>query len=183
MLYCVVPRPLEDELFDRLTEYYKDEPNVEVIVDRLSVKESSKRRLTDSVETALGLAGGVVVLEFVDLPETDPNRERRYSERLACPNDHPLSIEELEPRSFSFNSPYGACPTCTGLGTRLEADPELIVPDPASHGRDVVDIGLRHHRRHGGIDVTGLELVAAMRLPQGGKVMGHGVLPRHRRPA
>jgi excinuclease ABC subunit A len=131
----------------KLAKYEKHD--IEVIVDRLSVKESSKRRLTDSVETALTLAGGVVVLEFVDLPETDPQRERRYSERLACPNDHPLSIEELEPRAFSFNSPYGACPTCTGLGTRLEADPELIVPDPTktiaqgavgpwsgAHGRD-----------------------------------------------
>ncbi|MBV9096672.1 MAG: excinuclease ABC subunit A, partial [Frankiaceae bacterium] len=101
----------------KLAKYEKHD--IEVIVDRLSVKESSKRRLTDSVETALGLAGGVVVFEFVDLPDNDPHRERRYSERLACPNDHPLSIEELEPRAFSFNSPYGACPTCTGLGTRL----------------------------------------------------------------
>jgi excinuclease ABC subunit A len=104
--------------------------DIEVVVDRLTVKPSSKRRLTDSVETTLHLAGGVVVLDFVDLPDDDPNRERRYSERLACPNDHPLSIEELEPRSFSFNSPYGACPTCTGLGTRMEVDPELVVPDP-----------------------------------------------------
>jgi len=111
-----------------LKKYEKHD--IEVIVDRLSVKDSSKRRLTDSIETALGLAGGVVVLEFVDLPDNDPHRERRYSERLACPNDHPLTMEELEPRAFSFNSPYGACPTCTGLGTRLEADPELIVPDP-----------------------------------------------------
>jgi excinuclease ABC subunit A len=131
----------------KLAKYEKHD--IEVIVDRLSVKESAKRRLTDSVETALGLSGGLVVLEFVDLPDNDPHRERRYSERLACPNDHPLSIEELEPRSFSFNSPYGACPTCTGLGTRLEADPELIVPDPTktlaqgavapwsgAHGRD-----------------------------------------------
>jgi excinuclease ABC subunit A len=104
--------------------------DIEVVVDRLTVKASSKRRLTDSVETTLHLAGGVVVLDFVDLPDDDPNRERRYSERLACPNDHQLSIEELEPRSFSFNSPYGACPTCTGLGTRMEVDPELVVPDP-----------------------------------------------------
>jgi len=112
----------------KLAKYEKHD--IEVIVDRLSVKDANKRRLTDSVETALGLAGGVVVLDFVDMPDSDEHRERRYSERLACPNDHPLSIEELEPRSFSFNSPYGACPTCTGLGTRLEADPELIVPDP-----------------------------------------------------
>ncbi|HVU92113.1 MAG TPA: excinuclease ABC subunit UvrA, partial [Jatrophihabitans sp.] len=90
----------------------------------------SKQRITDSIETALGLAGGVVILDFVDLPEDDPHRERRYSERLACPNDHPLAIDELEPRSFSFNSPFGACPVCTGLGTRKEVDPELVVPDP-----------------------------------------------------
>jgi excinuclease ABC subunit A len=102
---------------------------IEVVVDRLSVKESARRRLTDSVETALGLSGGVVVLDFVDLPESGPHRERMYSEHLACLYDD-LSFEELEPRSFSFNSPWGACPDCTGLGTRLEVDPELVVPDP-----------------------------------------------------
>ncbi|HEY1346234.1 MAG TPA: excinuclease ABC subunit A, partial [Streptosporangiaceae bacterium] len=80
---------------------------IEVVVDRLAVKESARRRLTDSVETALGLSGGVVVLDFVDLPETDPHRERMYSEHLACLYDD-LSFEELEPRSFSFNSPWGA---------------------------------------------------------------------------
>ena len=102
---------------------------IEVIVDRLAVKESARRRLTDSVETALGLSGGVVVLDFVDLPEDDQNRERMYSEHLACLYDD-LSFEELEPRSFSFNSPWGACPDCTGLGTRMEVDPELVVGDP-----------------------------------------------------
>ncbi len=76
-----------------------------------------------------GLSGGVVVLDFVDLPESDPNRERMYSEHLACLYDD-LSFEELEPRSFSFNSPWGACPDCTGLGTRMEVDPELVVSDP-----------------------------------------------------
>jgi excinuclease ABC subunit A len=95
------------------------------------VKSSAKQRLTDSIETALGLASGLVVLDFVDLPADDPHRERRFSEKLACPNDHPLAIDELEPRSFSFNSPYGACPVCTGLGTRMEVDPELLVPDPS----------------------------------------------------
>src|ERR1022692_2416611 len=102
---------------------------IEVIVDRLSVKESARRRLTDSVETALGLSGGVVVLDFIDLPDDDPNRQRMYSEHLACLYDD-LSFEELEPRSFSFNSPWGACPDCTGLGTRMEVDPELVVSDP-----------------------------------------------------
>jgi excinuclease ABC subunit A len=108
----------------------QEKHTIEVVVDRLAVKQSAKRRLTDSVETALGLAGGVVVLDFVDLPEDDPARERRFSERLACPNDHPLGVEDLEPRSFSFNSPYGACAECHGLGTRKEVDPELVVTDP-----------------------------------------------------
>ncbi len=110
-----------------LKKYEKHD--IEVIVDRLAVKDTARRRLTDSVETALGLSGGVVILEFVDLPETDPHRERMYSEHLACLYDD-LSFDELEPRSFSFNSPWGACPDCTGLGTRMEVDPELIVPDP-----------------------------------------------------
>jgi excinuclease ABC subunit A len=104
--------------------------DIEVIVDRLSVKDNARRRLTDSVETALGLSGGVVVLDFIDLPDNDPHRERMYSEHLACLYDD-LSFDELEPRSFSFNSPWGACPDCTGLGTKLEVDPELIVPDEA----------------------------------------------------
>jgi excinuclease ABC subunit A len=110
----------------------QEKHTIEAVVDRLSAKPSSKQRITDSVEIALGLAGGVVILDFVDLPDNDPHRERRYSERLACPNDHPLAIDELEPRSFSFNSPFGACPVCTGLGTRKEVDPELVVPDPES---------------------------------------------------
>ena len=105
--------------------------DIEVVVDRLAVKSSAKQRLTDSVETALGLSSGLLMLDFVDLPEDDPHRERRFSEKLACPNDHPLAIDELEPRSFSFNSPYGACPVCAGLGTRMEVDPELLVPDPS----------------------------------------------------
>jgi excinuclease ABC subunit A len=108
----------------------QEKHTIEVVVDRLTVKGSAKQRMTDSVETALKLAGGIVILEFIDLPEDDDQRERKFSEHLACPNDHPLAIEDLEPRSFSFNAPYGACPVCTGLGTRKEVDPELIVPDP-----------------------------------------------------
>ncbi len=103
--------------------------SIDVVVDRLVAKASAKRRLTDSVETALGLAGGIVVVELVDADAKDPGRERRFSEKMACPNDHPLAMDEIEPRSFSFNSPFGACPECTGLGTRLEVDPELLVPD------------------------------------------------------
>ena len=103
---------------------------IEVVVDRLAVKDSSKRRLTDSVETALGLASGLVVFDFVDRPAEDPGRELKFSEKMACPNDHPIDTDDLEPRSFSFNSPFGACPECHGLGTRMEVDPELVVPDP-----------------------------------------------------
>ncbi len=108
----------------------QEKHDIEVVVDRLTVKASAKQRLTDSVETALRLADGIVVLDFVDRDEDAPDRERRFSEKLACPNAHPLSIDDLEPRSFSFNSPYGACPECTGLGIRKEVDPDLVVPDP-----------------------------------------------------
>jgi excinuclease ABC subunit A len=106
----------------------QEKHTIEVVIDRLTVKQSAQRRLTDSVETALKLSGGTVVLDFVDLPEDDPERERMYSEHLYCTFDD-ISYEELEPRSFSFNSPFGACPDCTGIGTRMEVDPELIVPD------------------------------------------------------
>jgi excinuclease ABC subunit A len=103
--------------------------SIDVVVDRLVVKPSSKRRLTDSVETALELAGGILTADLVDQPEGSPDRERRFSERMACPNEHQLASFEVEPRSFSFNNPYGACPECTGIGTRLEVDPDLLVPD------------------------------------------------------
>jgi len=120
---------LDEALSGQLPALKKYEKHdIEVIVDRLAVKDTARRRLTDSVETALGLSGGVVILDFIDLPENDPHRERMYSEHLACLYDD-LSFDELEPRSFSFNSPWGACPACTGLGTKLEVDPELIVPD------------------------------------------------------
>ena len=108
----------------------QEKHTIEVVVDRLVAKPSSQRRLTDSVETALRLSGGLVIAEMVDLPEGDPGRERTYSEHLACLTDD-LSFEQLEPRSFSFNSPFGACPECSGLGTRMEVDPELVVPDPS----------------------------------------------------
>ncbi|MEV5649963.1 excinuclease ABC subunit UvrA [Nocardia sp. NPDC052254] len=108
----------------------QEKHDIEVVVDRLAVKPGSKQRLTDSIETALRLADGIVVLDFVDRDENAHDRERRFSEKLACPNGHPLDIEDLEPRSFSFNSPYGACPDCAGLGIRKEVDPDLVVPDP-----------------------------------------------------
>ncbi len=71
-----------------------------------------------------------MLVEFVDLDAEDPERIRAFSENLACPNEHPLAIDEIEPRSFSFNNPFGACSACSGIGTRLEVDEELIVPNP-----------------------------------------------------
>ena len=103
--------------------------DIDVVIDRLQVKENQKQRLTDSVETALRRADGVVVIEFVGLDEDDPNRQRRFSEKMACPNGHALQLDELEPRAFSFNSPFGACPACDGLGTKLEVDEMLVIPD------------------------------------------------------
>jgi excinuclease ABC subunit A len=127
-------RVLVDGTVYPLTEVPKlkkqDKHDISVVVDRLAVKDSAKQRLTDSVETALRLADGLVVLDFVDRDEHDPHRQRRFSERMACPNGHPIGVDDLEPRSFSFNSPYGACPECTGIGIRKEVDPELVVPDP-----------------------------------------------------
>ena len=105
----------------------QEKHTIEVVVDRLSAKADSKNRLTDSIETALKLATGIVILDFVDSKSTT-DKERTYSEHLAC-HDCELSFEELEPRSFSFNSPFGACPACTGIGTKLEVDYDLIIPD------------------------------------------------------
>jgi excinuclease ABC subunit A len=104
--------------------------NIEAVVDRLVVKPGQRRRFTDSVETALAEADGVVVADLVDQDPDQPGQVLRFSEKRACPNEHQLTLEEIEPRTFSFNAPYGACPECTGIGTRLEVDPELVVPDP-----------------------------------------------------
>jgi excinuclease ABC subunit A len=101
--------------------------DIEVIVDRLVARDGVRQRLADSVETALRIADGLVVIEPVD----SDVKPRRYSEKRACPNDHVLTLEEMEPRTFSFNAPYGACPECTGIGVKLEVDPDLVVPDPS----------------------------------------------------
>ena len=97
--------------------------NIEVIVDRLILREDIRTRLTDSLETALSLSGGVVIADI-----GPGEREMLFSQNLACP-DCGISMEELAPRSFSFNSPFGACPTCAGLGMLQKIDPDLIVPD------------------------------------------------------
>jgi len=104
----------------------QEKHTIEVVVDRLSAKPESKQRLTDSIETALRLAQGLVTLDFVDVK--GKGKERTFSELLAC-HDCGLSFEEMEPRSFSFNSPFGACPDCSGIGTKLEVDEDLIIPD------------------------------------------------------
>ncbi|MCG6566203.1 excinuclease ABC subunit UvrA [Tessaracoccus sp. ZS01] len=103
--------------------------DIDVVVDRAVVRPNAKQRITESIETALNLAGGVVTIDFVDRPEGDPERERRFSEKMGCPNEHDVNIDELEPRQFSFNGPWGACPECSGLGTLLDPDPELIIPN------------------------------------------------------
>ena len=111
-----------------LTEEIKLDKNkkhdIEVVVDRLVIKEDILRRLTDSVETALALAGGLLIVDIVD-----EGRELLFSQNYAC-EDCGVSMEELTPRLFSFNNPYGACPACTGLGTQLRVDPALIIPNP-----------------------------------------------------
>ena len=109
--------------------------NIEIVVDRLVIKEDIHRRLTDSVETAAALAGGLVVINIVD-----EDRDILFSQNYAC-EDCGISIEELSPRMFSFNNPYGACPTCTGLGAQLKVDPDLHHPQ-----QEALHPGGRHHR-------------------------------------
>jgi excinuclease ABC subunit A len=113
-------RLLEDEI--TLDKKFKH--TIEVVVDRLRMKEDLRTRLFQSVETAINLAEGLVVIDLMDDGE-----ELIFSERFACP-EHGVSLPELQPRIFSFNSPHGACPRCTGLGAQQEIDPDLLVPDP-----------------------------------------------------
>src|SRR5881394_4496485 len=115
-------RLLEDEI--KLDKKFKH--TIEVVVDRLTMKPDLRTRLAQSVETAAQLAEGLVAIDVVD--EESP-RSLLFSERFACP-DHGVSLPELQPRIFSFNSPHGACPRCTGLGAQQEIDPDLVVPDP-----------------------------------------------------
>ena len=116
---------VDGSLYD-LSEEIKLDKNIkhtiEIVVDRLAIKEGIKSRLTDSVETALGLAEGLLEISIVD------GETMQFSESLACP-DCGISVQEIEPRSFSFNNPYGACPACFGLGYTMEFSPELLIPD------------------------------------------------------
>src|ERR671933_105334 len=117
-------RMLEDEIV--LDKKYKHD--ISVVVDRLVMRADLRKRLADSIETAVALADGMVEIETV--PREGDGEIVLYSEKFACP-DHGPVIPELEPRIFSFNSPHGACPRCTGLGSQMEIDPELVVPDPS----------------------------------------------------
>ncbi|MFW0182888.1 excinuclease ABC subunit UvrA [Rothia sp. CCM 9417] len=112
----------------QLEKQYKH--TIEVVVDRIAIKESVHQRLTDSIETALGLADGKVLIDFVDEDEDSASRTRSFSENLACPNGHALSVTEVEPRAFSFNSPFGACQGCDGIGSKLQVDEDLLIPNP-----------------------------------------------------
>ena len=118
-------RLLEDEIV--LDKKYKHD--ISVVVDRLVMRRDLRKRLADSVETAVALADGMVEIESVPRDGARPT-VTTYSEQFACLHCG-ISMPELEPRSFSFNSPHGACPRCTGLGSQMEIDPELVVPDPS----------------------------------------------------
>ena len=119
-----------------LKKSYKHD--IAVVVDRLVAGPDILGRVTDSVETALGLAGGVMQVNFVDAEGDDAWQS--FSEKLACPNGHPLQLTEIEPRTFSFNAPFGACPECSGLGTRMAVDVELLLGDESASIREGVII-------------------------------------------
>lgn len=108
-----------------LKKTYKHD--ISVVVDRLVVKPDIIQRLTDSVETALKLAAGRIIVDLIDSKQT-----RVFSEKLSCPNEHPLTLTEIEPRTFSFNAPFGACPTCSGLGTKMSVDAQLVIGDESA---------------------------------------------------
>lgn len=103
--------------------------DISVVVDRLVAGPELLGRLTDSLETALRLTDGLVQVNFVD--ETGPDAWATFSEKLSCPNQHPIQLTEIEPRTFSFNAPFGACPECSGLGTRMSVDEGLLLGDPS----------------------------------------------------
>ena len=110
---------------------------IDVVVDRLVAKDGIIQRLSDSIETALKLAEGLVIVDVVSASNEEMNGTQiKFSEHRSCPNEHELTLEEIEPRTFSFNAPYGACPQCTGIGFRLEVDQELVIPDPTKSLRE-----------------------------------------------
>ncbi len=118
----IIVDEVEYDLMDEIKLEKNKKHDIDVVVDRIVVKDGIDSRINDSLETALKLADGIVKVDIID------DKTITFSQRLACPNGH-IQIEEVEPRSFSFNSPYGMCPECNGLGFHLELDPELILPD------------------------------------------------------
>ncbi len=104
--------------------------DISVVIDRLVAGPDGLGRLTDSLETALKLAGGIVCIDFVDRDPKADDRTQLFSEQLSCPNQHPVQLTEIEPRTFSFNAPFGACSTCSGLGTSMSVDEDLVLGDP-----------------------------------------------------
>lgn len=117
------------DLSEEITLDKNKKHNIEIVVDRLVVRDDIQSRLTDSLETAIGLTGGLVVVDVVD------GEEMMFSQNYACP-EHNISIEELNPRMFSFNNPFGACEKCTGLGTFMSIDPDLVIPDKSKSIRE-----------------------------------------------
>ncbi len=115
-----------------LKKSYKHD--IAVVVDRLVASGDNLSRVTDSVETAMGLAGGIMQVNYVD--EEGDDAWQSFSEKLSCPNGHPLQLTEIEPRTFSFNAPFGACPVCSGLGTRMSVDVDLMLGDEELSIRD-----------------------------------------------
>nr|WP_302596931.1 excinuclease ABC subunit UvrA [uncultured Cellulosilyticum sp.] len=119
---------IDGEVYDLSEEEVKLDKNkkhtIEIVVDRVAIKQGIEKRLTDSIETVMKLSGGLMVVDVIG------GEEIRFSQSFSCP-DCNISIDEIEPRSFSFNNPQGACPVCTGLGEHLEVDPELVVPVPS----------------------------------------------------
>ena len=119
---------IDGEIYDLSEEEVKLDKNkkhtIDIIVDRIVIKEGIEKRLTDSIEIVMKLSGGLMLVDIIG------GKEMRFSENFSCPECN-ISIDELEPRSFSFNNPQGACPACTGLGEHLEMDPELVIPNPS----------------------------------------------------
>src|SRR5438128_894242 len=162
-------------LEDEITLDKKFKHTIEVVVDRLVMKPDLRTRLAQSVETAAQLADGLVAIDVVD------GKSMLFSEKFACP-DHGVSLPELQPRIFSFNSPHGACPRCTGLGAQQEIDPDLLVPDPTlSIGKGArlkpevlaVTVGEKNIHEFTQMSVTrALEFLDALKLTETEKLIG-----------
>ncbi|MDR2748437.1 MAG: excinuclease ABC subunit A, partial [Bifidobacteriaceae bacterium] len=133
------------ELQDKITLEKNLRHNIEVVVDRLVVDKNAKSRLVDSIETALDVAHNLMTVQIVSKMDAAPYEFRNFSSVRACPNGHELTLTDIEPRTFSFNAPYGACPECDGIGKKSEIDPALVVVDknlPAMDGGFIQSMGI-----------------------------------------